>query len=149
MNLQATYPPTGPPISLLGFFNYLPDFCCFPVWGASKTAPVLQPEPLMVKALKMLHQIEPPCQEYYFHLTYKHRNSILQSLHHRIKIQIVIEHYWHHSLNSSVVVIALQPIEFTNVDIHCSFYIRHIAVQKHYWIKPLQYLFPIIQFQAV
>jgi hypothetical protein len=93
-----------------------------------------------------------PVREYLFHLTYKHHDFLLQSLHHRlwdilctnlpievtefsqdlpqIGIQISMKHYWHQSLDYNVVVMDLQPVEFTSADIHCSFYIRRIAVRK-------------------
>jgi hypothetical protein len=46
----------------------------------------------------------------------------------QIRFKIVMEHYWHESLYENMVVVTLQSIEFTSVNIDCSFYVCCIAV---------------------
>jgi hypothetical protein len=119
----------------------------------------------------MLHRIEPFRWEYFFHLTCKDQDFLFKLLHHhlldllstnlhvevtefsehlsQISIEIATEHYRHQSFHYNMVVVTLQFIEFTCVDINCSFYVRRIAVWKLQCLKPLKYLYPIFGHQTV
>jgi hypothetical protein len=45
-----------------------------------------------------------------------------------IDIEIAMEHYQHQHFYYNMVIMTIQPTEFTSADINCSFYVRRIAV---------------------
>jgi hypothetical protein len=67
----------------------------------------------------------------------------------QIGIEIATEHYQHQTFYYNMVIVTLQPIQFTGDDINCLFYVRHIVVWKLQFLKPLKYLFSFYRLQTI